>query len=73
VRRTLISRHKLERKVHAVKTPWGPVQGKLGWRPGMAAVFSPEYEDCARLAREHGVALREIYAHAQQAYRGRGL
>jgi len=34
----------------------------------MAAVFSPEYEDCARVARERHVALREVYLQAQRAY-----
>ena len=34
-----------------VQTPWGPVQGKRGWREGGPAVFTPEYEDCARVAR----------------------
>jgi uncharacterized protein (TIGR00299 family) protein len=68
VRRTLVSRHKLQRKAHAVQTPWGPVQGKLGWVEGEPPVFSPEYEDCARVAREHDLALREVYAAAQRAY-----
>jgi uncharacterized protein (TIGR00299 family) protein len=68
IRRYPVSRHKLQRRAHTVTTAWGPVQGKLGWREGRALVFSPEYEDCARVARRHGVALREVYARAQQAY-----
>jgi uncharacterized protein (TIGR00299 family) protein len=68
VRRYPVSRHKLNRKPVTVSTPWGPVQGKLGWREGRSPVFSPEYEDCARVARQHGVALREVYAQAQRAY-----
>jgi uncharacterized protein (TIGR00299 family) protein len=68
VRRYPVSRHKLKRQAHTVTTPWGPVQGKLGWADGRLPVFSPEYEDCARVARERGVALREVYRAAQQAY-----
>jgi uncharacterized protein (TIGR00299 family) protein len=68
IRRYPVERHKLSRKAHTVATPWGPVQGKLGWSEGRPAIFSPEYEDCARLAREHGVPLREVYLQAQQAY-----
>ena len=68
VRRYPVSRHKLHRRACTVTTPWGPVQGKLGWREGGPAVFSPEYEDCARLARERGVALREVYLQSQKAY-----
>jgi uncharacterized protein (TIGR00299 family) protein len=68
IRRSCLSRHKLNRRPCTVSTSWGPVQGKLGWREGQPAVFSPEYEDCARVARQHGVALREVYAQAQRAY-----
>jgi uncharacterized protein (TIGR00299 family) protein len=68
IRRYPVSRHKLERKGLKVTTPWGEVQGKLGWREGRPPVFTPEYEDCARVARQHGVALREVYARARQAY-----
>jgi uncharacterized protein (TIGR00299 family) protein len=68
IRRYQVSRHKLQRRPHTVNTPWGPVTGKLGWLEGRPPVFSPEYEDCARVARQHGVALREVYAQAQHAY-----
>lgn len=72
IRRYPVSRRKLQRRACTVQTPWGPVQGKLGWREGRPPVFSPEYEDCARVARQHGVALREVYARAQQAYQEDG-
>jgi uncharacterized protein (TIGR00299 family) protein len=70
IRRYQVRRSKLQRKACTVQTPWGEVQGKLGWREGRPPVFSPEYEDCARIARQHGVALREVYAQAQRAYDG---
>jgi uncharacterized protein (TIGR00299 family) protein len=69
IRRYRATRHKLQRRAWTVNTPWGPVQGKLGWREGRQPVFAPEYEDCARVARQNGVALREVYRQAQQAYR----
>jgi uncharacterized protein (TIGR00299 family) protein len=68
VRRYPATRHKLHRKEHTVQTPWGPVRGKLGWREGRPPVFSPEYDDCARVAREQKVPLREVYEGAQRAY-----
>jgi uncharacterized protein (TIGR00299 family) protein len=68
IRRHPVSRHKLNRRACTVSTSWGPIQGKLGWREGRPPVFTPEYEDCARVARQHGVALREVYAQAQRAY-----
>lgn len=67
VRRYAVSRSKLRRKACTIETPWGPVQGKLGWREGQPPVFSPEFEDCARIARQHGVPLREVYAQCQRA------
>jgi pyridinium-3,5-bisthiocarboxylic acid mononucleotide nickel chelatase len=68
IRRYPVERHKLNRKAVTVSTPWGPVKGKLGWLDGRPPVFSPEYEDCARIAQERGVALREVYASAERAY-----
>jgi uncharacterized protein (TIGR00299 family) protein len=68
IRRYPVSRHKLNRRPHTVSTKWGPVQGKLGWLEGRPPVFAPEYEDCARVARQHGVALRDVYSQAQRAY-----
>jgi uncharacterized protein (TIGR00299 family) protein len=71
VRRYPVQRAKLQREAVTVPTPWGPVRGKRGWREGGPAVFTPEYEDCARVARQHGVALREVYAAVRRAYEQR--
>ncbi len=70
VRRYQVLRSKLLREAVTVQTPWGPVRGKRGWREGGPQVFSPEYEDCARAAREHGVPLREVYAKVRNAFEG---
>jgi uncharacterized protein (TIGR00299 family) protein len=72
VRRYAVERNKLRRAAHTVQTRWGPIQGKRGWREGQPEVFTPEYEDCARVARQVGVPLREVYAEARQAFGGRG-
>jgi uncharacterized protein (DUF111 family) len=71
IRRQPVERHKLHREECVVETPWGPVHGKLGWREGELPSFSPEYEDCARIARAEKVALREVYAAVSRAYRAR--
>jgi len=68
IRRYPVQRHKLNRRECTVSTEWGPIRGKLGWRDGQPPAFSPEYEDCARVARQHGVALRAVFASAEQAY-----
>ena len=64
IRRHTASRSKLRREAVTVATPWGPVKAKKGWRDGLTIV-TPEYEDCARVAREHGVPLREVYSRRQ--------
>jgi len=69
VRRYPVSRHKLRRRPTEVATPFGPVKGKLGWIEGRPPTFSPEYEDCARVASALDVPLREVYDAAHAAYR----
>jgi uncharacterized protein (TIGR00299 family) protein len=61
VRRTTAARTKLQRATVTVQTPWGPVRAKRGWRGTGFEVLTPEYEDCARVAREHNVPLRAVY------------
>ena len=68
IRRYSVRRRKLQREARIVQTAWGPVHGKRGWRDGGPVVFTPEYEDCARIARAHGVALREVYATVRRLY-----
>jgi len=52
----------LQREAVTVQTPWGPVKAKRGWRSDGFEVLTPEFEDCARVAREHNVPLRDVYA-----------
>jgi hypothetical protein len=62
IRRFEAERSKLQRELTTVETPWGPVKAKRGWRADGFEVLTPEYEDCARIARTHGVPLREVFA-----------
>ncbi|QDV33951.1 nickel pincer cofactor biosynthesis protein LarC [Tautonia plasticadhaerens] len=72
VRRHPVSRHKLRRKAAEVQTPLGPIRGKLGWLGDRPPTFSPEYDDCARVASERGVPLREVYRLAHEAHASAG-
>jgi uncharacterized protein (TIGR00299 family) protein len=62
VRRTSATRAKLRREAVTVQTPWGEVKAKRGWRADGFEMLTPEYEDCARIAREHNVPLRAVFA-----------
>jgi uncharacterized protein (TIGR00299 family) protein len=62
IRRYRAERRKLRREEVTVPTPWGPVRAKRGWRAGGPEVLTPEYEDCARVARENQVPLAEVFA-----------
>jgi uncharacterized protein (TIGR00299 family) protein len=70
VRKHRSSRSILPRKAVTVTTSWGPVRGKVAWFRQDRPVFSPEYDDCARIAKENGVPLREVQERAQQGYTG---
>jgi uncharacterized protein (TIGR00299 family) protein len=61
VRRYQAERSKLMREEVTVETAWGPVRAKRGWRADGFAVMTPEYEDCARVARANGLPLRDVY------------
>ena len=67
VRYHQLERAALPRHAKNVSTPWGEVLGKVA-QYGDKAGFSPEYESCARLARAHGVPLRQVYQAAQTAF-----
>jgi uncharacterized protein (DUF111 family) len=61
-------RVELEREVRRVRTPFGLVAVKLGSRDGSVVRAWPEYDDCARLARERDVPLVEIQRAALAAW-----
>jgi len=57
--RRIQARHMVE-----VETEYGKVRMKVG----DYGAYAPEYEDCRRLARESGIALKKVFAAANQAY-----
>jgi uncharacterized protein (DUF111 family) len=68
IRRYPVSRHKLKRQAIEVETQYGTVKGKLGWLGDRPPTFSPEYEDCARVAVAGSIPLRVVYEAAHAAY-----
>jgi hypothetical protein len=64
VRATPVTKRALEREIVKVETGHGVVGVKVAFLDGEPVTVAPEYEDCARIAREAGVAAREVYAEA---------
>ncbi len=62
-----VDRVKLDREMVAVETPFGPVQVKLARRAGRVMNAAPEHRDCARIAREKSVPLKDVYQAALSA------
>ena len=63
-----VERECLDREIISVETPLGAVRFKLAWRGGHVVNAVPEFEDCARLSREHNLPVKEVQAVALQAY-----
>jgi len=55
------------RELVAVATQYGPVRVKIGRRGDQVLNVAPEFEDCRRIARERGVAVKEVVAAAVAA------
>ncbi|MFK7894911.1 MAG: nickel pincer cofactor biosynthesis protein LarC [Myxococcota bacterium] len=52
----------LERKSIRLKTKWGGVRVKVIRGPDDRVDYSPEYDDCKKMAKKSGLPLREIVA-----------
>jgi pyridinium-3,5-bisthiocarboxylic acid mononucleotide nickel chelatase len=71
IRRHSAARNVLEREFISVETPYGSVTIKVAKMEGEVVNFAPEYEECARIAREKNVPLKQVQATAIQAYLSR--
>jgi len=71
IRHRVEQRLELERTSTRVRTPWGEVRVKTG-RSGNREIRSwPEYEECAAIARQHGLTLAEVQRAALDAFNSR--
>jgi hypothetical protein len=61
------ARFEAERTIETVRTPFGDVRVKRAAFAGRPLAAAPEFEDCRRLARERGVAWREVHRAALAA------
>ena len=68
VRRREESRQILARKWTTVPTRFGDVRIKIASLNGTVTSYTPEYEDCRRLAAEQKVPLKTVMNEAMEAY-----
>jgi pyridinium-3,5-bisthiocarboxylic acid mononucleotide nickel chelatase len=68
IRRRTEERVILERSFVTVETAYGLIRVKVGSQGGERLNAMPEYEDCRRAAREHGVPLKLVIEAALVAY-----
>ena len=61
-------RQVLLRRSQTVQTPWGEVRMKIGNLNGSVTNYAPEYEDCRRIAAEHGMPLKSVMQEAIRIY-----
>jgi len=69
VRRRPAARTKLRREHRSVETLYGPISVKVGLRGDRVVTASPEFAECRQAAESHHVAVREVLAAAQEAFR----
>lgn len=66
VRATAIERVKTARRIELMTTRWGDVPVKVRQWNGRVIDVMPEYENCAAIAREHDVPVREVWNEAHR-------
>src|SRR5262249_45736988 len=68
LRKYPVDRTILDREFVDVDIEYGKVRIKVSRMNGEVVNFAPEFEDCARIAREQNVALKRVQALATHAY-----
>jgi uncharacterized protein (TIGR00299 family) protein len=61
-------RDTLDRKIVSVDTPFGPLRIKVAGRDGRVLNAAAEFDDCARVAAERGLPIKEVQAIAMRAW-----
>jgi len=61
VRYRYVKKTMLDRRTATVDTPWGQVRIKEAYYQGEKLRTKPEYDDCAAIARKHGISIEKVY------------
>jgi hypothetical protein len=67
VRKYSVDRYSVERHITQVNTAYGVVNVKFSKMGDKTWNYTPEYEDCRRLALQHDIPIRKIYRAAEAA------
>jgi len=70
VRTYSVDRTTLARRHESVDTPYGSVRVKIGTWHGEDITRAPEHDDCAALAAEQSISVRQVYEAAVGAVHG---
>jgi pyridinium-3,5-bisthiocarboxylic acid mononucleotide nickel chelatase len=65
LRTSTVMKKAIERELIEVVTDWGTVRVKIGRESGHVTSVSPEFSDCAKVAGEKGVPIKEVFRQAQ--------
>jgi uncharacterized protein (TIGR00299 family) protein len=71
LRHSEVDRECLQREIVTVETPIGPVRFKIARHHGRVVNATPEFEDCAALARDKQLSVKDVQAIAIAAYGAR--
>jgi uncharacterized protein (TIGR00299 family) protein len=61
-------RDRLDREMRTVETPLGPIRFKVATRDGRVLNAAAEFDDCARIAAERAVPIKDVQAIATRAW-----
>jgi uncharacterized protein (TIGR00299 family) protein len=61
-------RDRLDREMQTVETPLGPIRFKVATRDGRVLNAAAEFDDCARIAAERAVPIKDVQAIATRAW-----
>jgi uncharacterized protein (TIGR00299 family) protein len=68
IRSQAVRRECLDRELRSIETPLGPVRFKVATRKGRVVNASAEFDDCARIAAERGIPIKDVQAMATKAW-----
>jgi uncharacterized protein (DUF111 family) len=63
-----MTRERLDRHERHIATPIGTIRFKVATRDGRTINASPEFEDCARIASERALPIKDVQAIAVKAW-----